>query len=103
MILQVVGITRIRQYPINFNVYSVLVGYSYFELPFLPNGFTGIFPPSYQEVSLAPVTFALGNQNLIMNLGSIIEMYCFLQVCLGVYYFIKYDKPEHVARMKFYQ
>jgi hypothetical protein len=30
MVLQVVGITRIRQYPINYDVYSVLVGYSYF-------------------------------------------------------------------------
>ena len=30
MVIQILGITRIRQYPMNFDVYSVLVGYSYF-------------------------------------------------------------------------
>ena len=30
MFLQVMGITRVKQYPIDFNVYSVLLGYSYF-------------------------------------------------------------------------
>jgi hypothetical protein len=30
MLLQVMGISRIRQYPINFNIYSILKGYSYF-------------------------------------------------------------------------
>ena len=30
MFLQVIGASRIRQYPIDFNIYSVLLGYSYF-------------------------------------------------------------------------
>ena len=30
MLLQALGISRIRQYPINFNIYSVLLGYSYY-------------------------------------------------------------------------
>ena len=47
MFLQVMGITRIRQYPIDFNIYSVLLGYSYFELSFIPNGFAYIFPAGY--------------------------------------------------------
>lgn len=48
MLLQVLGISRIREFPINFDTYSVLVGYSYFELPFIPNIAKGIFPPGYQ-------------------------------------------------------
>ena len=48
MLLQVLGISRIREFPINFDIYSVLVGYSYFELPFIPNVFLSIFPPGYQ-------------------------------------------------------
>ena len=51
MFLQVLGITRIREFPINFDVFSVLVGYSYFEMPFLPNFISGLFPASYQENS----------------------------------------------------
>ena len=39
MFIQVLGIARIREFPINFDVYSVLEGYSYFELPFIPNVF----------------------------------------------------------------
>jgi hypothetical protein len=30
MLLQVIGISRIKEYPIDFNVYSVLLGYSYY-------------------------------------------------------------------------
>lgn len=47
MLLQVIGITRIREYPIDFEIYSVLKGYSYFELPFIPNGFAQLFPVDY--------------------------------------------------------
>lgn len=103
MVLQVLGITRIREYPIDYDVYSVLVGYSYFELSFIPNAFKSIFPSYYTELGAPPVVFALGNHNLILNLGSIIQVYAFLQVCLGIYYFIKHDKPEHLARLKLYQ
>jgi hypothetical protein len=48
MFLQVMGISRIRQFPIDFNIFSVLLGYSYYELPFIPNGFAYIFPPGYR-------------------------------------------------------
>lgn len=89
MLLQVIGITRIREYPINYNIYSVLLGYSYFELPFLPNGFAYIFPPGYIEVSQDPVEFALGNHNLLLNLGAIIQIFCFLELCLAIYYLCK--------------
>lgn len=89
MLLQVLGITRIRQYPINFNIYSVLIGFSYYELPFVPNGLASIFPDSYKEYSLDPVAFTLGNHNLLPNLGPIIQMFLFLQLCLTIYYVIK--------------
>lgn len=47
MVLQVIGLIRTRQYPIDFKVYSVLVGYSYFELSFIPNPFGDMFPAAY--------------------------------------------------------
>lgn len=68
MLLQVMGITRIREYPINFNIYSVLLGYSYYELPFVPNLVASTFPAGYKEESLEPVAFALGNHNALDNL-----------------------------------
>jgi len=52
-----------------------VVGYSYFELSFIPNGFEDIFPVYYREISLQPFVFTFGNQNLITNLGSIIEFF----------------------------
>ena len=72
MLLQVMGLTRIREYPINFNIYSVLLGFSHFELSFIPNGFSYIFPAGYQEQSLQPVAFALGSHNSLLNLGPIL-------------------------------
>jgi hypothetical protein len=48
MLLQVLGISRIRQYPIDFNIYSVLLGYSYYELSFVPNGFLYLFVDNYR-------------------------------------------------------
>lgn len=75
MTLQVLGLTRARQYPIDFDVFSVLVGYSYYELSFVPNGFASMFAPAYLENSLQPLAFTFGSQNLILNLGSIIEIF----------------------------
>ena len=93
MFLQVIGISRIRQYPIDFNIYSVLLGYSYFELSFIPNGFAYIFPAGYREISLDPVAFALSSHNAVLNLGSIIQVFVFLQLVMMVYYICKNDKP----------
>lgn len=89
MFLQVMGITRIHEYPINFNIYSVLRGYSYFELPFIPNVFATLFPDGYKEESLEPVAFALGSHNLLLNLCQIILMVLGLQFCLFIYYILK--------------
>jgi hypothetical protein len=36
-------------------------------------------------------------------MGSVIEVYFVLQFCLILYYGIKHDRPEHLARMKLYQ
>jgi hypothetical protein len=52
MTLQVIGLIRAKEYPIDFNVFSVLYGYSYYELSFVPNGFATMFPPAYLENSL---------------------------------------------------
>jgi hypothetical protein len=52
MLLQVLGVSRIHDYPIDFDIYSVLKGYSYYELPFIPNVFATLFPDGYKEVSL---------------------------------------------------
>ena len=103
MTLQVLGIIRARQYPINFDIYSVLLGYSYYELPFIPNGFIQLFPVSYVENALEPLTFAFGGQNFITNLGSIIEVFLGLQIALAIYYILKNDRPIHLARMKLLQ
>lgn len=103
MLLQVFGISRIRQYPINFNIYSVLLGFSHYELSFIPSVFSLMFPPGYRERSLDPVTFALGNHNALRNLGPIIQVYLFLQFALFIYYILKNEKAEHFARMKLYQ
>jgi hypothetical protein len=52
MTLQVLGITRARQYPMNFDIFSVLLGYSYYELSFIPNAFASLFPVNYVENAL---------------------------------------------------
>lgn len=103
MALQIVGLIRSKIYPIDFNVYSVLVGYSYFELSFIPNGFITLFPVNYNEIGVQSVIFSFGSHNLINNIGSIIEIYVGLQILLGIYYIVKNDKPIHLARMKLLQ
>ena len=62
-----------------------------------------IFPDNYRENSLDPVAFTLGNHNALKNLGPIMEVFLFLQICLFVYYVFKQEKAEHFARMKLYQ
>lgn len=74
----------------NFNIYSILLGYSYFELPFVPNGFSYIFPANYREKSMEPVAFALSSHNSILNLGSILQVYMFLQIVMFVWYVCKH-------------
>lgn len=93
MLLQVLGIFRIREYPINFNIFSALRGYSYFQLSFIPNAFQLMFPPGYNENSIEPVAFALGSQNCVLNLGPIIECFFGLQLVLAIYYVLRNDRP----------
>lgn len=103
MLLQVLGLTRIKVDLYDAQNYSVLHGYSYFELPFLPNAFSLLFPNSYQEDSFNSVAFAVGNHNLILNIGSIIEVFLFSEICLAIYYTIKKDEISHLKRMKLCQ
>lgn len=47
MFLQCIGFLRMRGYPIQYYVYTVLVGFAQMEMLFIPNAFYSLFPVSY--------------------------------------------------------
>jgi hypothetical protein len=70
-LLQLIGLCRLRYLPIVLDYYNCLIGFSYYELQFLPNGFSYLFPQFYTEQSVDSVTFVYGTGNLILNFGSV--------------------------------
>jgi len=48
LLIQLLGLLRIRPMPINFEVYNILRGFSLYELWFIPNIFTAIFGSNYE-------------------------------------------------------
>ena len=87
-LIQIYGLSRIRPYPFELDFYHFLTGFSHYELSFIPNGFSKAFPSSYSESSISSLAFAMGNQNFVLNFGSIFQVYIPLQITLFIYYFI---------------
>ena len=51
MFIQCIGLLRMRGYPIDYYVYTTLLGFSQFEFNFIPNLFFMLFPEGYYETS----------------------------------------------------
>lgn len=103
MFLQCIGFLRMRGYPIQNFVYTVLVGFAQMEMLFIPNAFYALFPDSYIETAYDSVKFAWGSHNFIQHMGSCFLIYIPLQGILFIYYVLKGNKPEHASRYKFFQ
>ena len=62
------GFSRVRDAPYDFDFYSVLSGYGYYELSFIPNAFANPFyANNYSEVAVDSAVFAYSSQNFIIN------------------------------------
>jgi hypothetical protein len=48
MAVETVGLLRMRSYPINVDVFTVLQGFSQFEFNFIPNGLVELYPVGYE-------------------------------------------------------
>lgn len=70
MLIQIIGLLRMKGYPLAAGVYEVLHGYSYTELHFIPNLFFDLFPQGYKEDSANSVAFCFGDHNFVRNIGS---------------------------------
>jgi hypothetical protein len=102
-LVQIIGLSRVRPFPFQFDFYNTLLGFSYYELSFVPNEFGLAFPNSYSETSLASAAYSYGSQNFILNFGSIFLIYLPLQLLLFAYYAYFYKNEEKVQRYKLVQ
>ena len=76
MMVQVFGLSRIRDLPIDFQFYNVVKGYSYYEFEYIPNLFETILKKvGYSEVAIDSAVFVYGTQNLLYNFGSFIQIF----------------------------
>lgn len=103
MFLQCIGLLRMRGYPIQPYVYSILQGFSQMELTFIPNIFFSLFPISYKQTSFDAMKFTWGYQNFIQHMGSIFLVFIPLQTLLFIYYAAKNRDPGHLSRYKYLQ
>ena len=85
MLLQCIGLSRMRGYPIANAVFGALTGFSQMEMLFIPNVFYLNFPEGYDELGYASVEFAWGNHNYINHMGSLLLIYLPLQLFLFIY------------------
>lgn len=80
MFLQVLGLMRYSTYPIVANAYNILQGFSVMEFLYVPNLFANLFPAVYGEVSYPIVSFVNVNHNFVINVGSELLIFLFIQV-----------------------
>lgn len=85
-LIQIYGLSRIRPFPFELDFYNFIYGFSHYELSFIPNGFSYIFPSSYSQASIDSISFAIGSQNLVLNFGSIFQVIILLQLALFIFY-----------------
>ena len=84
--VQLFGLSRVRDAPYDFDLTGVLEGFSYYEMSFVPNVFANPFyEHNYSEAAVDSAVFALGSQNLVLNFGSIFYFFLGLQLILLVY------------------
>lgn len=102
-LIQIIGLSRIRPFPFEFDFYNTLKGFSCFELLFIPNGLANIYPDLYTEVSIDSVVYSLGSQNFIIGFGSILEIFVPLQIILAIYYLFIRGNEEKVKKYKIIQ
>jgi hypothetical protein len=77
--VQMVGLMRVRVFPIVLSVHNVLVGFSYFEMPFIPNPLTYFIPGfTPNEITTDSAKMVYGSQNLINNFASLLCLVVFL-------------------------
>ena len=70
--VQIFGLSRVRDAPYDFDYFGVLLGYANYELSFIPNAFANPFySNNYSEVAVDSAAFAFTTQNFIINFGSI--------------------------------
>ena len=92
--IQIFGLSRVRDSPYDFNYFDTVTGYSHYEMRFIPNAFG--FPfyiSSYSETAIDPAVFAFGMQNFVVCFGSIFYFLIGLELILLGYYF--YSKHKH--------
>jgi hypothetical protein len=77
--IQMVGLMRVRVLPIVLSVYNVLVGFSYYEMQFVPNPLI-FFIPGFtpNEITSDSAKMVYGFQNLINNYASLLCVVVFL-------------------------
>jgi hypothetical protein len=78
-LVQMVGLMRVRALPIVLSVYNVFVGFSYYELQYIPNPLTYFISTfTLQEAASDSATLVYGSQNIIYNFGSLLCVAAFL-------------------------
>ncbi len=85
--VQMVRLMRVRVFPIVLSVHNVLVGFSYFEMPFIPNPLT-CFVPGFtpNEATSDSAKMVYGSQNLINNFASLLCLVVFLLLITFLFY-----------------
>jgi len=92
--IQIFGLSRVRDAPYNFSYFDTVVGYSHYEMRFVPNSFSfPFYQNNYSETSIDSAVFAFGMQNFIVAFGSIFYFLIGLELCLLGY--LIYLRQKH--------
>jgi hypothetical protein len=79
----------------------VLVGYSHFDLRFIPNKFADIFASAgYSETTIDSAAFDMGSQNFIVNFGSLFYLYLPFQITLLIFFVVYRNNEPTFAFLK---
>ena len=70
IVIECIGLIRMRSYPLEVNVFTVLDGFALYEWNFVPNWIVESYPVGYDENALPSIIFAIQNHNFFNNLGS---------------------------------
>ena len=70
--IQIFGLSRVRDSPFNFDYFDVVTGFSHYEMRFVPNAFSyPFYTANYSETAIDSAVFSFGMQNFVVNFGSI--------------------------------
>ena len=84
--VQLFGLSRVRDIGLDFNYYSSLTGFSFYEMRFIPNRLADPFlQHNYSEEAIEAAAFAFGSQNFIVNFGSLFCFFLAVQLLLLSY------------------